>query len=162
MSGVVDIRWAFMWLHWAPSSATGLFLCRDARRRHYGTNQWRRVVSFSIISSGLTVGMRPPAPLGTHVGEDAHKRDNAQGKPRKRALDVDARLSLPSARTRSYTSGRWPRGLNGCFVPSGYARGGVVLGRQGDRFADEEAMIRNRGPHRGITLLPSDNHAPGR
>jgi len=52
--------------------------------------------------------------------------------------------------------------LDGCFVPSGYARGGVVLGRQGDRFTDEEAMIRNRGPHRGITLLPSDYHAPRR
>jgi len=48
--------------------------------------------------------------------------------------------------------------LDGCFVLSISAQGGVVLGRQGDCFADEEAMIRNRGPHRGITLLPSDNH----
>jgi hypothetical protein len=52
--------------------------------------------------------------------------------------------------------------LDGCFVLSVSARGGVVLGRQGDRFADEIAMIRNRGPHRGITLLPGDNHAPRR
>ena len=33
---------------------------------------------------------------------------------------------------------------------------------QGERFTDEIAMIRNRGPHSGITLLPSDNHAPRR
>ena len=30
----------------------------------------------------------------------------------------------------------------------------------GDRFTDEIAMIRNRGPLRGVTLLPSNNHAP--
>src|SRR5687767_7039568 len=36
------------------------------------------------------------------------------------------------------------------------------LRRQGERFADEVAMIRNRGPHGGIALLPSDNHASRR
>jgi hypothetical protein len=33
---------------------------------------------------------------------------------------------------------------------------------QGDRFTDEIAMIRNRGPHSGIAFLPSDSHAPWR
>ena len=92
--------------------------------------------------------MRPPAPLGTHVGEDAHKRDDAQGKPRKWASDVHTRLSPPSARTRSYTSdgalGDWMvvRAARLCAQVSGLTHEGYLCPRSVSNPLREPVLCR--------------------
>src|SRR5215213_6805985 len=57
-----------------------------------------------------------------------------------------------------------PKGNRGSPDPSRRSSRPLLqkLHRQGDGFANEVAMIRNRGPHRGIALLPSDNHTSRR